>query len=255
MKKLQEYKCAVCSETSGFMVEDGEEKKLHCMFCSIESVLEGERHQKTIPYKKQTSSEYYNCHKCKHYGKAHFPMIGKDVDKTFLPNCKKCGSGDHTEWTLAKGLTGTFFQTIDYGCNICGHRGKSLGEITDGVYMMDTFDPCESCTSTDIKKLISIPTTDRFGERFPMLDRGLGMWLDSPKQRLEVCKQRGLIPLDSDFDISPCMEKIRTKHKKEDEKFDKLKDKVENAPEFASLRKAQASGLIGGKKKTKKEDS
>tara|TARA_R110002167_G_scaffold129564_3_gene312613 strand:+ start:233 stop:814 length:582 start_codon:yes stop_codon:yes gene_type:complete len=153
---------------------------------------------------------------------------------------------------LMKGLEGTYLHSINYGCNNCGHFGVSLGDMTDGNVLIETFEPCELCESSNITELISVPRIDRFDERFPMYDKGLGTWLQSKKHRSEVCKQRGLVPLDSDFDIGPEMSKIREKHRKEDAKFEAYKDKVENAPEFASLRKAQAEGKIAKKKTTEK---
>ena len=51
--------------------------------------------------------------------------------------------------------------------------------------LMDTFDPCERCDSLDFDILLSVPNIDRFSERFPYFDRGLGCMVTSKNQRLE----------------------------------------------------------------------
>ena len=38
MKKLREFKCDECAQTSAFMLEDGESASIHCTFCAIASV-------------------------------------------------------------------------------------------------------------------------------------------------------------------------------------------------------------------------
>jgi len=129
-----------------------------------------------------------------------------------------------------------------YRCKKCSNTGQTYGYIKGDDFDMESFDPCEKCGSTDISFLLSVPNIDRFDERFPYFDRGLGMMLHSKKHRRQVCKERNLVPVDGDIDFSSEVNKIEQKHKEEDKIVSDLNDRVANHPGYAEYRKQKAQG-------------
>jgi hypothetical protein len=129
-----------------------------------------------------------------------------------------------------------------YRCNGCGYEGKSYGFIKGDELLMNTFDPCERCDSLDFDILLSVPNIDRFGERFPYFDRGLGCMVTSKKQRLKKCKEMGVVPIDGDVDYSSDMTNLEQKHKEEDRIVEDIQEKMEHHPGFAEYRKAKDQG-------------
>lgn len=135
-----------------------------------------------------------------------------------------------------------FLTSKDYKCKGCGYVGKTYGYQKGDKLLMETFDPCEECESLDFDILISVPNIDRFDERFPYFDRGLGVTLQSKKHRDEVCKERGVVPIDGDVNISDDIGKIKRKIEEEDKIVKDLQEKVEHHPGYAEYRKQKDQG-------------
>jgi len=85
---------------------------------------------------------------------------------------------------------------------------------------------------------------DRWSERFPYYDRGLGVMLQSKAHRREICKQRGLTPVDGDYDEEKIFSEFDNRRKSEEKEYNDYIDRMDNAPEFSALRKAQEQGRI-----------
>tara|TARA_R110002074_G_scaffold300889_3_gene472259 strand:- start:1693 stop:2277 length:585 start_codon:yes stop_codon:yes gene_type:complete len=85
---------------------------------------------------------------------------------------------------------------------------------------------------------------DRFSETFPYYDRGLGMMLNSKKERRAVCKERGLTPVDGDWDIETEYSKWDSRVEKETEDYNQYCDRLDNDPAFKDFRIQQDLGLI-----------
>lgn len=94
---------------------------------------------------------------------------------------------------------------------------------------------CEKCGGpTTLGDLAMI---DRFSERFPYFDRGLGCWVTSKQHRLEVCRQQGVVPVDGDLDIDGAIRKHRARQEAEDAAVAAMYDRMEHSPDFAAWRR------------------
>jgi len=135
-----------------------------------------------------------------------------------------------------------YLTSRNYRCRTCGHKDVSYGFIKGDDFLLETFDPCERCESTDLDFLLSVPNIDRFDERFPYYDRGLGRMLTSKKHRMEVCKELGVVPIDGDIDHSTEYNQAKRKNEEEDKIVEEIKDRVENHPGYAEYRKKREQG-------------
>lgn len=85
---------------------------------------------------------------------------------------------------------------------------------------------------------------DRFSEQFPYYDRGLGVMLQSKQHRRDVCKTRGLTPVEGDYDVESVYSKWDTRVDEEKAEYDDYCDMLDNHPSFRDFRKQQDLGLI-----------
>tara|TARA_R110000765_G_scaffold326212_3_gene417579 strand:- start:425 stop:904 length:480 start_codon:yes stop_codon:yes gene_type:complete len=129
-----------------------------------------------------------------------------------------------------------------YRCKECGRTGQTYGYLVGDEFDIPSFDPCESCESADIDLLVSAPNIDRFSERFPYFDRGLGVMLTSKNHRQEVCTQKGVVPIDGDIDFSDDYGKLERKNAEEDKIVADQQDRVDNHPGYAEYRKLKDQG-------------
>jgi len=144
---------------------------------------------------------------------------------------------------MIKGLEGTHLCGRNYECNTCNYKDVSYGDMTDGKYVDETFDPCENCGSEDLRWLLAVPQTNRWGELgFPYFDRGLGMTVHSKEHRQKEMKKRGVVAVGGDIDVGAELHQIREKHKKEDAEVDRLRTMMENGREYKELQSLQATG-------------
>mgnify|MGYP003146632120 CR=1 FL=1 len=101
---------------------------------------------------------------------------------------------------------------------------------------------CEECDGKNIEIDVPIPSIDRFGERFPYYDRGLGMWLQSKSHRKEMCKKLGVEPIEGDLDFSPEVGQIEKKQQEDKQVVADLNDRMKNHPGFAEYRRMKDKG-------------
>ncbi len=125
----------------------------------------------------------------------------------------------------------------------CVECGNSFDEIVDhsvGQSTQDNFD-CPECGASGCAWRPS-SRIDRWSERFPYFDRGLGVWLKSKAHRKRICKERGLEPVDGDYDEEKIFSEFDSKREKEKAEYATYVDRLDNAPEFASYRRAVDQG-------------
>ena len=78
---------------------------------------------------------------------------------------------------------------------------------------------------------------------FPRYDRGLGSWLQSAEHRRRVCKERGLTPVDGDYDEDKIMSAIEADVEADQKMADDYYRRIEEAPEFRDYREAREKGV------------
>ncbi len=81
-------------------------------------------------------------------------------------------------------------------------------------------------------------------EQFPYFDRGLGVWLKNKEHRRQICKERGLTPVGNDLNEDKIFSQFDQRREKEEKEYNDYCDRLDNAPEFAELRKAVDKGQI-----------
>lgn len=85
---------------------------------------------------------------------------------------------------------------------------------------------------------------DRWSEQFPYFDRGLGVMLTNKQHRRDVCKERGLTPVEGDYDVDSIYSKWDTRVDQETEEYKEYCDHLDNHPGFKDFRIAEDRGLI-----------
>jgi len=130
----------------------------------------------------------------------------------------------------------------DIKCEKCGYT--DLEDIdTSGAGVAPDEVACPKCDGTAQVMPISF-NIDRFSERFPYFDRGLGIWLQSKQHRRDVCRERGLTPIEGDWDVDSEFRKWDDENGKDEANYKKYCDRLDNDPAFRSFRKAQDQGKI-----------
>ena len=124
---------------------------------------------------------------------------------------------------------------------VCGDVTVEDIDLVDGKVPDVEFD-CKSCGGpTDVRMLLSI---DRFSERFPYYDRGLGVMLTSKQHRRDVCRERGLTPVDGDWDIEKEYRVWDDRRDREIRDWDKYQDRLDNHPAFRGYRRSRDLGIL-----------
>lgn len=143
------------------------------------------------------------------------------------------GKGQSSEEFLKKE------RLIQYMCDTCGHH---TFEWFKGTPPKEVNCECEECSG--IAARVYKVKLDMHWARFPYYDRGLGMILKSEQHRLEVCRERGLTPVDGDWDMDSEIKKHDAKIEEEKETYRDYYDRVHNDPAYKDFRKAQDQGQI-----------
>lgn len=128
----------------------------------------------------------------------------------------------------------------DVLCRSCG--GKSYVDCSRDNEYDPSVASCDDCESSDVEVLISVPSIDRFSERFPYFDRGLGMWLTSKAHRKEMCRKLGVEPVDGDIDMTEEARKAERKKEADKKVYDDLQNKIDNHPGYAEYRRLKDRG-------------
>ena len=101
---------------------------------------------------------------------------------------------------------------------------------------------CDFCDSKNVEVLISVPSIDRFGERFPYYDRGLGMTLHSKAHRREVCRKLGVEPVDGDIDMAEEANKVKKTNESSKKEYDKINHNMKHHPGYKEYRRLKDRG-------------
>jgi putative FmdB family regulatory protein len=125
-------------------------------------------------------------------------------------------------------------------CEDCGDEDLQTVDFKNGEDLSPR--ECIKCTG---KIHVQIEARiDRFSERFPYFDKGLGCWLKSKAHRRQVCKERGLVPVGGDYDFDKQASKQASTDEKNQKGWEALNDKYENSPAFKKYRIARDKGMI-----------
>lgn len=192
----------------------------------------------------------FQCKKCS-FEQDHISSISNRPDEV---DCQECGSKSrrvirvcnaqsndpHTVKTFKKERTTGLVMHL-YKCRDCSSSFDELINFTSGEHWEDSQEcpECGSCNSA------WVPTVkiDRFSEVFPYYDRGLGMILESKRHRREVCKQRGLTPVDGDWDVDKEFSKMDSRKEREEKEYTDYCDRLDNHPGFKQFRIAEDKGM------------
>ena len=68
--------------------------------------------------------------------------------------------------------------------------------------------------------------------------------MTSKRHRREICKDRGLTPVGSDYDEDKVFSQFDKRNEKEEKEYNDYVDRLDNAPEFSEYRKAVDKGQI-----------
>tara|TARA_R100001082_G_scaffold28821_1_gene14480 strand:+ start:14965 stop:15546 length:582 start_codon:yes stop_codon:yes gene_type:complete len=85
---------------------------------------------------------------------------------------------------------------------------------------------------------------DRFSETFPYYDRGLGVMLQNKQHRRDICKERGLTPVEGDWDVESEYSKWDSRVDQETKEYEQYCERLDKDPAFKDFRKQQDLGLI-----------
>ena len=86
------------------------------------------------------------------------------------------------------------------------------------------------------------PAIDRFSERFPYFDKGLGVMLTSKRHRREVMKQMGVIAVDGEVDINESARKAEAVTKDDEAILADMKHRLEHHPGYREYRQLRDRG-------------
>ena len=117
-------------------------------------------------------------------------------------------------------------------CMDCMERYSVLEHGGD-VLGMDRDDDKPICPKCGSKVFASVVEAAAVIDRgYPRFDRGLGIELQSAAHRKQVCEERGLIPVDGDFDHERMLADQDAEEDGWVKKYETYKDKLDNSPEF-----------------------
>ena len=133
------------------------------------------------------------------------------VNRPDTLDCNDCGGVSRRVFRVADSQTNDPYNKVTrssartnglvmhmYQCRDCDHQFEELIDFSKGEHFEDS-QPCNKCGSTN-SRWVPMAKIDRFSEKFPYFDRGLGVMLQSKQHRRDICKARGLTPYDRDWE-------------------------------------------------------
>lgn len=129
-----------------------------------------------------------------------------------------------------------------FECRECSHMFEEIIDHAKGEAVEDNQD-CPECSASGCKWR-PMARIDRWSEEFPYYDRGLGVMLKNKAHRREICKQRGLTPVEGDYDAEEIFSQFDNRRNAEEKEYNDYVDRLDNAPEFAAYRKAKEQGRL-----------
>lgn len=178
------------------------------------------------------------------------PWLGSYGDRPIKLACQHCGepaayrptlsslppsSGGTTKEDRWSGLAYHLFR-----CQDCGGEEDVVVDFKAG----ETTDPrkCETCGGEVVVQYTT--RIDRFSERFPYFDRGLGCVVTSRRDRLAKARARGLVPLDGDIDLGAILRKQADEDARRKTSLRSLEDRYEYSPAFRQYREMRDKGAF-----------
>jgi len=187
----------------------------------------------------------YQCSKCSHE-QDHACRFSSRPDSL---DCSECGSQSNRVFRVSnaqsndpqnraeKKSTKTMGLVMHlYMCKDCNHKFDEIVDFGKGQHFEDK-QKCPECLSMN-SKWVPMVRIDRFSEQFPYYDRGLGVMLMSKQHRRDVCRERGLTPVDGDWNIQKEYDKWDVRQEKEIKEYDDYVDRLDNHPAFRQHREA-----------------
>lgn len=129
----------------------------------------------------------------------------------------------------------------DIRCDACEHLWYAVLEAGEAT------PACPKCRTLG-RELPGVPGGEwsqrMFGAQGGYFDRGLGCWVNSPAHRLEICKTRGLTPVDGDWDVDRALAEEERQNAADDAEYDAYQDKLNHHPAYAGYRRARDNGWL-----------
>lgn len=129
-----------------------------------------------------------------------------------------------------------------YRCNPCEHIFEEMIDARSGEHFEEDQE-CPECSAKDSRWVPSV-RIDRWSERFPYYDRGLGVMLRNKAHRAEICKRRGLTPVDGEWDLESEFRKMDVENERDERDYADYVDRLDNSPAFRNYREARDRGMI-----------
>ena len=101
---------------------------------------------------------------------------------------------------------------------------------------------CEHCGSKNLEIKPACHNIDRFSERFPYFDRGLGVMLQSKAHRREVMRKLNVSAVDGDIDVSRDVEKARIQQREDQRVVEKMNYDFKHSPGYREYRRMKDRG-------------
>jgi hypothetical protein len=175
-------------------------------------------------------------HECSHCGKpSRLTIIGTTGQKA-EPERE---NGVVIKWKYGK--PANIFHMREYVCGDCEYSDSCDCTSEDGKYDSSGV-RCEACGSANVKISWPLHMIDRFSERFPYFDRGLGMMLFSKAHRREVCRRRGLTPVDGNFDIAETSAEQRRQEAEDVAILKEMRNLMDDHPGYSEYRRMKDRG-------------
>ena len=169
---------------------------------------------------------------------------GSDTRRGFFKEEKSLDETEYIPGTKIKIFytnKGHQFHFRDYRCKSCEVTGEV--DCTNEQNEYDhTVARCEECGSDNLEIYIGVPAIDRFSERFPYFDRGLGVMLTSKRHRREVMRQKGVVAVDGDLDIGASARKSEAIKKEDEAILADMKHRLEHHPGYKEYRQLRDRG-------------
>ena len=162
-------------------------------------------------------------------------------------SCLDCGEESKRVFRVADSQTNDPYNKVErkssranglvmhmYMCKDCNHKFEELIDFSAGQHFEDS-QKCNKCESTN-SRWVPMAKIDRFSEKFPYFDRGLGVMLQSKQHRRDICKARGLTPVDGDWDVEKEFSKWDTRVEKEEKQYADYCERLDHHPAFRQFR-------------------
>ena len=173
---------------------------------------------------------------------------GLEAQYTFSPTKPKRfhADGTWTEEERARRQAPPAMAMFNYSCvaKDCGEQFEELVVFAHGE-RSETPRPCPRCGEPSPMGL-NYPHPDGTLKMYPYFNRGLDMVVESPAHLRQICKERGLTPVEGDYDASRMYADHMRPYREAEAYMEKLRDEMKHSPAWAAYRK-RADAENGGK--------